>query len=290
MNIKILFIRYVQSMPDLFGNAMTSDGTTLLRTIIRNDFKSRKTLTFVNPRNGKRYSRHYGMMAQGGMTVINVGEFVDGNFNYAIVGINLSCRMYPPYVAIFCHNKAMCNVDLIADMVKQSMNWALSEHNVSVVFEPCVEQIEWEKDFVRSYLKGMTDRPFNPMNGFGFEMLEKKSEALGNEVMNNKRKSDVLMDYIRPSVNNKEKLVHWLIIQEKGKITPKDIMRPVRLLQDKKMMYRPTIVAFNKVCHKEGLVSVSSFNEYTNMSKDVFLNDEAYKGLAEQFSKEFESI
>ncbi|MDO4986393.1 MAG: hypothetical protein Q4E48_11960 [Prevotella sp.] len=258
----------------------------MLRTIIKNDFKNRKTLTFVNPRNGKRYSRHYGMMAQGGMTVINVGEFVDGNFNYAIVGINLSCRKYPPYVTIFCHNKAMHNVDMIADMVRQSINWALSENNISVMFEPCTAQIDWEKDFVHSYLKGMTDRPFNPMNDFGFEMLEEKFEAVGREV-NNNRKSDDLMDYIRPGVNNKEKLVHWLVIQEKGKVTPKDIMRPVRFLQDKKMLYRPTMIAFNKVCHKEGLISVSSFNEYTNMAKDYFVNDEVYKGLVEQYSNAF---
>ena len=286
MDIKILFIRYVQSLPDLFGNAVATDGTKMLRTIIKNDFNNRKTLTFVNPRNGKRYSRHYGMMAQGGMTVINVGEFVDGNFNYAIVGINLSCRKYPPYVAIFCHNKAMRNVDMIADMVRQSMNWALSENNISVMFEPCTAQIDWEKDFVHSYLKGMTDRPFNPMNDFGFEMLEEKFEAVGREV-NNNRKSGDLMDYIRPGVNNKEKLVHWLVIQEKGKVTPKDIMRPVRFLQDKKMLYRPTMIAFNKVCHKEGLISVSSFNEYTNMAKDYFVNDEVYKGLVEQYSNAF---
>lgn len=286
MDIKIFFIRYVQSLPDLFGNAVATDGTKMLRTIIKNDFKNRKTLTFVNPRNGKRYSRHYGMMAQGGMTVINVGEFVDGNFNYAIVGFNLSCRKYPPYVAIFCHNKAMRNVDMIADMVRQSMNWALSENNISVLFEPCTAQIDWEKDFVHSYLKGMTDRPFNPMNDFGFEMLEEKFEAVGREV-NNNRKSDDLMDYIRPGVNNKEKLVHWLVIQEKGKVTPKDIMRPVRFLQDKKMLYRPTMIAFNKVCHKEGLISVSSFNEYTNMAKDYFVNDEVYKGLVEQYSNAF---
>lgn len=287
MDIKIFFIRYVQSLPDLFGNAVATDGTKMLRTIIKNDFKNRKTLTFVNPRNGKRYSRHYGMMAQGGMTVINVGEFVDGNFNYAIVGINLSCRKYPPYVAIFCHNKTMRNVDMIADMVRQSMNWALSENNISVMFEACTTQIDWEKDFVHSYLRGMTDRPFNPMNGFGFEMLEEKSEVVGNEMMNNNRKSDDLMDYIRPGVNNKEKLVHWLVIQEKGKVTPKDIMRPVRFLQDKKMLYRPTMIAFNKVCHKEGLISVSSFNEYTNMAKDYFVNDEVYKGLVEQYSNAF---
>ena len=286
MDIKIFFIRYVQSLPDLFGNAVATDGTKMLRTIIKNDFNNRKTLTFVNPRNGKRYSRHYGMMAQGGMTVINVGEFVDGNFNYAIVGFNLSCRKYPPYVAIFCHNKAMRNVDMIADMVRQSMNWALSENNISVLFEPCTAQIDWEKDFVHSYLKGMTDRPFNPMNDFGFEMLEEKFEAVGREV-NNNRKSDDLMDYIRPGVNNKEKLVHWLVIQEKGKVTPKDIMRPVRFLQDKKMLYRPTMIAFNKVCHKEGLISVSSFNEYTNMAKDYFVNDEVYKGLVEQYSNAF---
>ena len=286
MDIKIFFIRYVQSLPDLFGNAVATDGTKMLRTIIKNDFKNRKTLTFVNPRNGKRYSRHYGMMAQGGMTVINVGEFVDGNFNYAIVGFNLSCRKYPPYVAIFCHNKAMRNVDMIADMVRQSMNWALSENNISVLFEPCTAQIDWEKDFVHSYLKGMTDRPFNPMNDFGFEMLEEKFEAVGREV-NNNRKSDDLMDYIRPGVNNKEKLVHWLVVQEKGKVTPKDIMRPVRFLQDKKMLYRPTMIAFNKVCHKEGLISVSSFNEYTNMARDYFVNDEVYKGLVEQYSNAF---
>lgn len=287
MEIKIFFLRYVQSLPDLFGNEVATDGTQMLKTIMKNDFKNRKTLTFVNPRNGKHYSRHYGMMAQGGMAVINVGEFVDGNFNYAIVGINLSCRKYPPYVAIFCHNKAMHNVDMIADMVKQSMNWGLSENNISVVFEPCTERIYWEEDFVHSYLKGMTDRPFNPMNDFGFEMLEEKFEVVGNEVMNNKRKSDNLLDYVHPSVNNKEKLVHWLIIQEKGKMTPKDIMRPVRFLQDKKMLYRPTMIVFNKVCHKEGLISVSSFNDYTNLAKDLFVNDEAYKGLAEQFSNAF---
>lgn len=287
MYIKIFFIRYVQSLPDLFGNEVPTDGTKMLKTILTNDFRNQKTLAFVNPRNGKHYLRHYGMMAQGGMAVINVGEMVDGNFMYAIVGINLSCRKYPPYVAIYCHDKSMSNVDMVANMVKQSMNWALSENNITVVFEPCTERIEWEKDFVHAYLKGMTDRPFNPMNGFGFEMLKEESESVRKKVANYNRKSDDLMDYIPPCVNNKEKLVRWLVNQERGKVTPKDIMRPVRFLQDKKWLYRPTISAFNKVCHKEGFVSVSSFNDYTNLSKDMFLNDEAYKGLEEKYSNGF---
>lgn len=55
MKFKVFFVRYVQSMPDLFGNVVPVDGTDALKPVIVNDFLKRKELTFINPRNGKTY-------------------------------------------------------------------------------------------------------------------------------------------------------------------------------------------------------------------------------------------
>ena len=77
MKFKVFFVRYVQSMPDLFGNVVPVDGTDALKPVIINDFLKRKELSFINPRNGKTYHRHYAIMPQGGVAVIDVGEYVD---------------------------------------------------------------------------------------------------------------------------------------------------------------------------------------------------------------------
>ena len=49
MKFKVFFVRYVQSMPDLFGNVVAVDGTDALKPVIVNDFLKRKELTFINP-------------------------------------------------------------------------------------------------------------------------------------------------------------------------------------------------------------------------------------------------
>ena len=179
MKFKVFFVRYVQSMPDLFGNVVPVDGTDALKPVIINDFLKRKELSFVNPRNGKTYHRHYAIMPQGGVAVIDVGEYVDGNFMYATVGINLSGNQYQPYIVIGCHHKEFSDTNLIANMVTQSLNWALAGTNTTVKLEACHKPIAWEKDILHSYMKGMDNRMFNPMNVFGYEMLEERFEAIG---------------------------------------------------------------------------------------------------------------
>ena len=180
MNIKVFFIRHVQSMPDLFGNVVPVDGNNVLKSIIINDFMKRKELSFINPRNGKTYHRHYAIMPQGGVAVINVGKYVDGNYMYATVGINLSRAQYEPYVVIGCHNSEFSDMKLITSMVTQSLNWALNDTGTIIELVDSKKSIDWETDFVQSYLHGIANRKFNLMNAFGFEQLEEMFMSMGH--------------------------------------------------------------------------------------------------------------
>lgn len=56
MKFKVFFVRYVQSMPDLFGNVVVVDGTDALKPVIVNDFLKRKEPNFYQPQKWKNLS------------------------------------------------------------------------------------------------------------------------------------------------------------------------------------------------------------------------------------------
>ena len=252
MKFKVFFVRYVQSMPDLFGNVVAVDGTDALKPVIVNDFLKRKELTFINPRNGKNYHRHYAIMPQGGVAVIDVGKYVDGNFVYATVGINLSGNQYQPYIVIGCHHKEFSDTNLIANMVTQSLNWALAGTNTTVKLEACHKPIAWEKDILHSYMKGMDNRMFNPMNVFGYEMLEERFEEIGKS-KGRPRKSINIDDYLPKAM--RQKIKDWLHEETDQYQYPIDMMRAIRVLFELEIIKRPTYEAFVRAFDKEQLIT-----------------------------------
>ena len=56
-------------------------------------------------------------------------------------------------------------------------------------------------------------------------------------------------------------------------------MRPIRFLIDKKWLNRLTFDSVDKRYHIKGHISLSSFNHYTNTTKDCFDYDDAYKEM-----------
>ena len=284
MNFKVFFVRYVQSMPDLFGNVVPVDGTDFLKPVIINDFLKRKELSFINPRNGKTYHRHYAIMPQGGVAVIDVGKYVDGNFMYATVGINLSRNQYQPYIVIGCHHSEFSDINLIVNMVAQSFNWALTGTNTSVKLEVCHKPIAWEKDILHSYMKGMDKRMFNPMNVFGYEMLEEKFMSMGKRKTRPRNSHDILGFLIAGS---EDVLLAWLHSMIDDKNHPKDMMRPIRALIELKRSYKISYDAFIKEFDKVGMISRTTYNDYVNLAKEPYFDDEKYAKVMQYVEEYF---
>ena len=276
MNIKVFYISHVQSMSDLFGNVVPVDGNNVLKSIIINDFLKRKELTFINPSNGKTYHRHYAIMPQGGVAVINVGKYVDGCFVYATVGINLNGNKHGPYVVIGCHNREFYNMKLIVNMITQSINWALTGTGTTIKLEPCHEQIDWECDFIHSYINGIANRKFKLMNAFGFEQLEEMFEEIGKR-KGRPRKSVNLDDYL-PKAMRKE-IKAWLHAETDPYMYPPDMMRAVRVLYELGIIKKPTYGAFVKEFDKEQLIAPSTYNGYMNLNNNPYENDATYAAL-----------
>ena len=284
MQIKVFYIRHVQSMPDLFGNVVPVDGNNVLKSIIINDFMKRKELSFINPSNGKTYHRHYAIMPQGGVTVINVGKYVDGNFVYATIGINLSRNLYEPYVVIGCHHSEFSNMKLIANMVTQSLNWALTDNCTTVKLEACRKPIDWEMDFVHSYLSGITNREFTLMNIFGFEQLEEMFEEKG-KCKGRPRKSVNFDDYLPKSMRKEIKA--WLHAETDQYMYPPDMMRAIRVLYELGIIKKPTYGAYVKEFDKEKLIAPSTYNGYMNLNNKPYEDDAAYADLVEDARNKF---
>ena len=284
MKFKVFFVRYVQSMPDLFGNVVPVDGTDALKPVIVNDFLKRKELTFINPRNGKNYHRHYAIMPQGGVAVIDVGKYVDGNFVYATVGINLSGNQYQPYIVIGCHHKEFSDTNLIANMVTQSLNWALAGTNTTVKLETCHKPIAWEMDILHSYMKGMDNRIFNPMNGFGYEMLEERFEAIGKS-KGRPRKSINIVDYLPKAM--RQEIKDWLHEETDQYQYPIDMMRAIRVLFELEIIKRPTYEAFVRAFDKEQLIAPSTYNSYMNLNNNPYEHDATYASMKADARRKF---
>jgi len=284
MNIKVFFIRHVQSMPDLFGNVVPVDGNNVLKSIIINDFMKRKELSFINPRNGKTYHRHYAIMPQGGVAVINVGKYVDGNYMYATVGINLSRAQYEPYVVIGCHNSEFSDMKLITSMVTQSLNWALNDTGTIIELVDSKKSIDWETDFVQSYLHGIANRKFNLMNAFGFEQLEEMFMSMGKKKTRPKNSHNIGSYLIE---GTEAPILAWLHKMIDNKTQPKDMMRPVRAVIELKRTFKISYDAFIIEFGKQGMISRTTYNDYVNQAKTPYYDDEKYKRIMKKVEKTF---
>ena len=152
------------------------------------------------------------------------------------------------------------------------------------------ETITWCLDYELSYENQLRKIKGANLIQAGYEdSLEesKKKEAKKRKrkeahAMTEDNKFDII-NFMSSKVKNKPELLDWLDEKVKGQNGPKGMMRPVRFLMNKKLMKGLTISAFNKRYHKEGLISVSSFNNYTNNQYKCFVNDPIYDDMEEDF-------
>jgi hypothetical protein len=284
MLLKKYKLGHMMSMPTLFGDVEKIDNPDLLKTVISNDFLQKKELVFINKHNGQQYVRHYGLMPQGGVAVIDVGKFLDGNFVYATVGINLSRRRYEPYVAIACPMKDFSDMKLIAGMVEQAFNWALANKGVKVRLEPWDEDVNWYEDITMSYMEGVKDRRFNPMGVFGFELVEEKFMSMGKRITRPKNSHDI-GDFLIEGTE--EVLLAWLHSMVDDTTRPKDMMRAVRAVIELRRTYKISYDAYVKEFKKMGMISRTAYNDYVNMAKDPYFGDEMYRQIKLKVQENF---
>ena len=286
---KLFKLVFTNCVPSLFAETVYKDGQKALRAAMREDFLKQKELTFINPNNGETYVRHYGCMPQGDVTIIDVGNFVDGDFMYATIGINNSKLRYDPYIAIVNFKPAFKNADVVAKMVESAINYALKPRGLEVKLEPWdikkeKEKIMWMRDFAEAYFAGKHRRDFNPMVEFGFEMLQERLMALGKKA-SRPRNSDDILDYLYEGTEGY--ILPWLHKMVDKYDQPQDMMRAVRALYELELILKISYEAFIKEFGKEGLIARNTYNGYMSLVKTPYLNDEKYDPVKKAAMKKF---
>ena len=286
---KLYKIRLVEAERDCFGNYVSSDKWDEIVKAMDDDLNKRKLFKFVHPQaSDKVYIRHYMGCPVNGNALITVGQHrTDMDFAYIRITLR-SLRYKIPYLVLENYPPAFRNPDILAEMVSCAFNWALEKQGLKVLLEPWdtkSEIVHWLKDSWDSYLYEQRTNP-NVMY-FGFEdawEYFKKYQDKKNKKQKPKanKKSDEIKDYL-PKKHDKERLLAWLDEELKGKKNPKDIMRPIRFLEDKDRMKRQPFDAIDKRYHIAGLISVSSFNYYANKGNDCFYKDEMYDDMEKNF-------
>ena len=290
---KLYKIRLVKTECDIFGNPIPSDKWGVLVNAMNEDLRKKKEFKFIHPRSKKTFYRHYKESPANGVTRLVIGQFND-RVHFAYVRILLNSYLYKePYLVIERYDTIVRNPDYLAEMVARAFNWALEGSGQEVMLEPWEthgETITWSWDYDLSYDYQLRQIKGANLIKAGFEdsleenkkKEEKKRRRKEAHAKTEHNKFDIL-NYMSSKVKNKPKLLDWLDEKVKGQNLPKGMMRPVRFLMNKKLMKGLTISAFNKRYHKEGLISVSSFNNYTNNQYKCFVNDPIYDDMEENF-------
>lgn len=290
---KLYKIRLVKTECDIFGNPIPSDKWGVLVNAMNEDLHKEKEFKFQHPKTKKPYYRHYKDSPANGVARLVVGQFRD-QLDFAYVRIILDSFLYKePYLVISRYDFVVRNPDYLAEMVSKAFNWALKGLGLMVTLEPWDskgETITWCLDYELSYENQLRKIKGANLIQAGYEdSLEenKKKEAKKRKRKEARAKTEDnkfdIINFMSSKVKNKPKLLDWLDEKVKGQNGPKGMMRPVRFLMNKKLMKGLTISAFNKRYHKEGLISVSSFNNYTNNQYKCFVNDPIYDDMEENF-------
>ena len=290
---KLYKIRLVSNMPTLFGDRMYSNEWNLLEKTLDDDVHKNVPLSFEYPNNKKKvYYRRHLLCPANGSSLLAVGQFRDP-MDFSYVFITLHSKHYKgPYIAIEKYLPFFRNPDNLADMVAMAFNWVLRNTGCEVRLEPWDtkgEKVYYLKDFWESYNLELYKNGGRNLIRAGYEdSLEayKKQEDGKNQRKKTKKITHVMdrvENYISKKVLQPDLLLAWLDENVKDKNVPIDMMRPVRLLINVKLMTGLSIVAFNARYHKEGLISVSSFNNYTNEKYACFENDSIYEDMKKNF-------
>lgn len=295
-NSKLYKIRLAKTERDIFGNPIPSDKWDVLVKALDDDLRKKKEFKFIRPRSKKTFYRHYKESPANGVTRLVIGQFND-RVHFAYVRILLNSYLYKePYLVVERYDTIVRNPNYLAEMVARAFNWALEGSGQEVMLEPWEthgEIITWCWDYALSYDYQLRKIKGENLIQAGFEdslednkkKEEKKRRRKEAHAKTEHNKFDIL-NYMSSKVKNKPKLLDWLDEKVMGQNLPRGMMRPVRFLINKKLMKGLTISAFNKRYHKEGLISVSSFNNYTNKQYVCFVDDPIYDDIDENFEIE----
>ena len=258
-----------------FEGFESSDGLDALCKALVDDCNQEGELTLVHPKvASKKYERRHVLPACYGFASLTVGRYQTNN-DFASVMINLASQNYPPYMVVMNYKKAFPNPNVLTSMMANALNSKMD--NTEVTFEPWVpaegEKVCWGADCIGTFAvcnKASTDVE---KKTFGYEQVKKKLA---------KRKTDDFREYI--CHKDKDLVIRLIREAVKNLKGSKDIARVIRFLQDKKVITRPTFLAFiSEFKELEGKISVSRFNYYTNPVNSPYDNDPQYDGLYETF-------
>ena len=291
-NSKLYKIRLVNKQPTLFGEYSYSEQYQLLAKAMKDDLYKEKELKFRHPNDSeKEYVRHYISSPVNGNAFLAVGQFKNDK-DFAFVRILLKSAFYgEPYLVLEKYAQSFRNPDILAKMVERAFNWVLRGKGVEIKLEPWEpdEQVMWLLDYEESYLVEMEKAGKEELVMVGYEdaleyyMKQQKEQKQPKKGKKSANKTDRVENYISKKVRHRDLLLAWLDENVKDKETPIDMMRPVRLLMNKRLITGMSISAFNARYHKEGLISVSSFNNYTNDKYVCFENDMIYDDMEKNF-------
>ena len=288
---KLFKMRLVETQPTLFGDYSPSDQWDLLLNAMENDVNKEQEFKFRHPQHkDKVFVRHYIGSPEYGFALLTLGQFRNP-LDFVFVRIVPKSLNYgEPYLVFVKLAQSFRNPHILAEMVESAFNWVLKDTGVRLVLEPWEtdEKIMWYKDYSESFMAEVIRCKGEGLTMVGYEdALEYRREKEAKMAKRPKKKkavkSDRVENYISKKVRQPDLLLAWLDENVKDKNEPIDMMRPVRLLINKKLLTGLTIVAFNARYHKEGKISVSSFNNYTNGHYVCFENDVIYDDMEKHF-------
>ena len=285
-NLKLYRMRLVSTQLSIFDDHPSSDQLELFEKAMKADMDMVKEFKFRHPKDsGEEFFRHYVGSSLNGNAFLMVGQFKKG-WDFAFVRIMLHSVIYhEPYLVVEKCSQSLRNPDTLARMVESAFNWVLKGQGLQMKLEPWepTEKMTWLLDYEMSYLEEMEKADPADLIMIGYEealKMRRILEAMKEESQKHKiiKKSDDIRTYIL--TENKEGIIQFLHQAVKGKKTPKEIVRPFRLLVDLHLTERIPFKAMMKEFPElSGLIPVRRYNNWLNSNSTSYDNDSQYVSL-----------
>ena len=285
-NLKLYRMRLVSTQLSIFDDHPNSDQLELFEKAMQADMDMEKEFRFRHPKDsGEIYVRRYIGCSLNGNAFLMVGQFKKG-MDFAFVRIMFHSVIYhEPYIVVEKCSQSLRNPDTLARMVESAFNWVLKGQGLQMKLEPWepTEKMTWLLDYEMSYLEEMEKADPADLIMIGYEealKMRRILEAMKEESQKHKiiKKSDDIRTYIL--TENKEGIIQFLHQAVKGKKTPKEIVRPFRLLVDLHLTERIPFKAMMKEFPElSGLIPVRRYNNWLNSNSTSYDNDSQYVSL-----------
>ena len=285
-NLRLYKMRLVTTQLSIFGDLPNSDQLEVFEKAMQADMAMEKEFKFRHPKDsGEEYFRHYVGNSLNGNAFLMVGQFKKG-MDFAFVRIMFHSVIYhEPYIVVEKCSQSLRNPDTLARMVEGAINWVLKGQGLQIKLEPWkqTETVMWLLDYEISYLEEMEKADPADLIMIGYEealKMRRILEAMKEESQKHKiiKKSDDIRTYIL--TENKEGIIQFLHQAVKGKKTPKEIVRPFRLLVDLHLTERIPFKAMMKEFPElSGLIPVRRYNNWLNSNSTSYDNDSQYVSL-----------